>query len=207
MQQRVQIFVLVVGVTLAAFPISGEAQTKSSVPYLTEQDLTSERLIEALKPKPRPGVRGIAPVITGKPQCSYYQQQQKGRGVKLGQDVSSVAMNVTFAFNSAELTPEASRTLDKLGEALKSSELAICCFQIEGHTDSKGSDAYNLKLSERRAQSVVGYLEEHFSLDRDRLMAVGYGKRQPIADNDTDGGRQKNRRVQVVNLGYGKATE
>ena len=77
--------------------------------------------------------------------------------------------------------------------------------QIEGHTDSRGSDAYNQKLSQRRAQSVIRYLAASFGIEEDRLLAVGKGEGEPLADNGTDSGRQKNRRVQIVNIGYAKA--
>jgi OOP family OmpA-OmpF porin len=69
---------------------------------------------------------------------------------------------------------------------------------LEGHTDSKGTDAYNEKLSQRRVDAVMKYLVEKFGISADRLKAVGYGESKPIATNDTDEGRQLNRRVQAV---------
>ncbi|AJE02261.1 outer membrane beta-barrel domain-containing protein [Geobacter pickeringii] len=69
---------------------------------------------------------------------------------------------------------------------------------IEGHTDNKGSAAYNLKLSERRAAAVRAYLIEKFGIDASRVAAKGYGLTKPIADNATEAGRQKNRRVIAV---------
>jgi outer membrane protein OmpA-like peptidoglycan-associated protein len=69
---------------------------------------------------------------------------------------------------------------------------------LEGHTDSRGTDAYNQKLSQRRVDAVKKYLVEKFGISADRLTAVGYGKSRPIATNDTDEGRQLNRRVQAV---------
>jgi outer membrane protein OmpA-like peptidoglycan-associated protein len=69
---------------------------------------------------------------------------------------------------------------------------------LEGHTDSKGTDAYNMKLSQRRVDAIKNYLVEKFGISEDRLKAVGYGESQPIATNDTDEGRQLNRRVQAV---------
>jgi OOP family OmpA-OmpF porin len=116
------------------------------------------------------------------------------------------AIHVNFAFNSARLLPETLPTLRRLGEALKSTELETSCIQIEGHTDSIGSDDYNLKLSQRRAESVVRYLTQQVGVKADRLSPVGKGKQEPIATNVTDAGRRKNRRVQIVNLGYAKAT-
>jgi len=70
----------------------------------------------------------------------------------------------------------------------------------EGHTDSNASDKYNVKLSQRRTESVVKMLVEKYGIDKSRLTAKGYGESQPIADNKTKEGRQKNRRI-VANFG------
>ena len=69
---------------------------------------------------------------------------------------------------------------------------------LEGHTDSKGDDAYNQRLSERRAESVRRWLAEKERVDGAKLTARGFGESRPVASNDTDAGRQKNRRVEVV---------
>jgi OOP family OmpA-OmpF porin len=69
---------------------------------------------------------------------------------------------------------------------------------IEGHTDNVNTAEYNQKLSEARANSVRQYLINHFGIKASRLTAVGYGLTKPIASNNTEEGRQKNRRVQAV---------
>lgn len=69
---------------------------------------------------------------------------------------------------------------------------------IEGHSDRVGTDDYNMKLSQRRAESVVTYLVDELHIARDRLSAVGYGERRPIADNSTAEGQQANRRINAV---------
>lgn len=69
---------------------------------------------------------------------------------------------------------------------------------IEGHTDSRASDSYNQKLSQRRADSVRSALISQYGIDANRITAVGYGESRPVASNDTDAGRQENRRVMVV---------
>ena len=71
---------------------------------------------------------------------------------------------------------------------------------IEGHTDSRGSPAYNKKLSEERAQSVYEILVLKYGVDQKRLKAVGYGEGKPIADNRTDSSREQNRRVEIIIL-------
>jgi outer membrane protein OmpA-like peptidoglycan-associated protein len=112
---------------------------------------------------------------------------------------AAVALTVEFAFNSADLAPEAAPTLHAIAQALQSPELAGSRIQIEGHTDSVGSDRYNLQLSERRARRVKQYLVRHYRLPPAQLLAVGRGEAEPIADNTTPEGRQKNRRVELVN--------
>ncbi|MFC7158795.1 OmpA family protein [Pseudidiomarina halophila] len=69
---------------------------------------------------------------------------------------------------------------------------------IEGHTDNVGTEADNLKLSQQRAQAAVDYLVREHAIDRDRLTAVGFGETQPVADNSTTAGKQKNRRIHAV---------
>jgi outer membrane protein OmpA-like peptidoglycan-associated protein len=184
-------------------PVIGEAQT---VRDLTRHAPTAKELVDTLRPRMRgipSGSRGVGLIggaVVAGATCEVYRQT---RGIKPVADVA--AIKVEFAFNSARLSPETFQTLRALGEALRSGELETSCFQIEGHTDSKGSDAYNLRLSQRRAQSVVQYLIEQIGVEADRLFAVGKGEQEPIADNSTGEGRQKNRRVQIVNLGYPKA--
>ena len=105
-------------------------------------------------------------------------------------DVSAVQ----FALNSAELTAAAGGVLDKIARILESHEGGIV--EIGGHTDSQGSEAYNLALSEKRAASVARYLAER-CVAADRLVARGYGERLPIAGNDTADGRRRNRRIEL----------
>ena len=74
--------------------------------------------------------------------------------------------------------------------------------ELSSHTDSKGADAYNLKLSQKRAESVVAYLIAK-GIDKNRLTAKGYGETKPIADNKTVTGRQQNKRSEMT-LSYYK---
>ena len=103
--------------------------------------------------------------------------------------------DILFGFNQATLQPAAGMALAKLaGILLIVSDLTV---QVEGHTDSTGSREYNLGLSKRRAESVVEFLAEQ-GVPRTRLSAVGLGPDHPIADNDTDEGRSRNRRVEII---------
>jgi OOP family OmpA-OmpF porin len=101
---------------------------------------------------------------------------------------------VTFATNSADLTPEARTVLD--GIAVKAEANPTLRVEVAGHSDSKGSRDYNLKLSQKRAESVRSYLISK-GVAGDRMVAKGYGPDQPVASNDTEEGRAQNRRIQL----------
>ncbi|WP_347904484.1 OmpA family protein [Pseudomonas purpurea] len=102
---------------------------------------------------------------------------------------------VLFAFDSSELTPAAKEQLMALMGKLSNAD--VVSIKVIGHTDSKGSDAYNQKLSERRASSVAAFLLNH-GLAPNKLTSQGMGESQPVADNATEEGRAKNRRVELV---------
>jgi outer membrane protein OmpA-like peptidoglycan-associated protein len=106
---------------------------------------------------------------------------------------SVIVRAVDFEFNSTRLTAPAQQTLDQVANALQTQpELQV---EIQGHSDSIGSDAYNLDLSKRRAESVKSYLVSK-GLVASSLTAQGFGKTKPIASNSTAEGRAENRRVE-----------
>ncbi|MCU1758183.1 OmpA family protein [Pseudomonas sp. 14P_8.1_Bac3] len=106
----------------------------------------------------------------------------------------SDAGNVLFAFDKSDLTPSAQSQLDALMPKLQSPD--VVSIKVIGHTDSKGTDAYNQALSERRASSVAAYLLS-MGLAPNKLTSEGKGESEPVADNETDEGRAKNRRVEL----------
>ena len=116
------------------------------------------------------------------------------RGDRVGPQGCScdVTRQVQFATSSAELTADGKATLDEVAERL--TQLKFVSGTVVGHTDSTGSEAYNQRLSERRAQSVASYLEGK-GIAVGRLAASGAGESQPIGDNRTREGRAENRRV------------
>ncbi len=109
-----------------------------------------------------------------------------------------VSLNIEFATAKADIPARYHGEIAKVANLMK--EYPQLKGVIEGHTDNRGGKAYNEKLSERRAQSVKNYLVKHFGIDPERLGVKGYGFSKPIADNATDEGRQKNRRI-VANFG------
>ena len=100
---------------------------------------------------------------------------------------------INFAFNKYNITPESAHILDKAVQALK--DAPMLHVRVEGNTDSIGTEQYNLKLSQKRAEAVVNYLVDQ-GIDLSRLEPVGYGESNPVASNDTPEGRYKNRRVE-----------
>jgi OOP family OmpA-OmpF porin len=101
---------------------------------------------------------------------------------------------VHFAFDSDRLNPSAQGTLDQAADGLRN-QPAIP-YEVGGHTDSVGSNAYNQDLSQRRAQSVYEYLVSH-GVSAGQLSTRGYGETQPVATNETPAGRAENRRVEI----------
>ena len=103
--------------------------------------------------------------------------------------------DILFAVDSATLSAGSKAELDDFAGVMN--EYPKSAILIQGHTDSTGSEEHNMKLSERRAQSVFNHLLLR-QIDPSRMAAVGYGEGYPVADNDTPAGRQLNRRVTIL---------
>jgi len=102
--------------------------------------------------------------------------------------------NLLFDFDKWELHPRSYIELDKVIQIMKDNPKMV--IQINGHTDYIGEDNYNMYLSRKRAKSVVAYLNEN-GISRSRTLYKGYGEKQPVATNETEEGRQLNRRVEL----------
>ena len=111
------------------------------------------------------------------------------------------AADAFFDFDKAVLKPEGKAKLDDLVSKVKDINLEVII--AVGHTDSIGTDAYNQKLSVRRAEAVKAYLVSK-GIEKNRVYTEGKGKKQPIADNKTKEGRAKNRRVEIEVVGTRK---
>lgn len=99
---------------------------------------------------------------------------------------------ILFGYDQSDLTSSSEASLDKLVNILK--EYLDTNIEVQGHTDSKGSEAYNQRLSVRRSNAVTAYLRRQ-GVSSSRLTTKGYGESAPVASNDTDDGRAQNRRV------------
>jgi len=106
----------------------------------------------------------------------------------------SIIHGIAFAFDSAEIRPESGGVLEELFRGLQADRSAMIL--IDGHTSSEGTEDYNQRLSERRAQAVVTDLVRR-GLGKERLSGAGIGERRPIASNNDENGRSLNRRVEV----------
>ncbi|MBT8296594.1 MAG: OmpA family protein [Gramella sp.] len=109
-------------------------------------------------------------------------------------ELNEYSKTVLFDLNKATIRTESEEALQSIVDIMN--EYSTTIFHVEGHTDSSGSDAYNMKLSKERAASVATWLEEN-GVPSKRLTSEGYGETQPIATNSTAKGRQDNRRVEI----------
>jgi OmpA-OmpF porin, OOP family len=182
----------------------------AAVPAFAQGNPSADQIINSLKPSGNltaGGTRGIrlgAPPpasSTHAPGPTHMASTRTHATPAAESSSPSVNLTVDFATGSAQLTPQAMATLDQLGKALKSSELASYHFRIEGHTDTVGAPAYNKALSEQRAEAVVTYLSSKFGLQPSRLEAVGMGEDGLLVPTPPQTAEPRNRRVQVVNLG------
>lgn len=182
--QRILIIIGIVGMLclgLAGWAMAGDGLVKS------------EDLIQQLQQKPK--TRGF--VITNKQSVTTEAGQEAQPQVQAAQP--SATIYVYFISGTVQFADEQSiAQLNELGMALTSKSLADARFEISGHTDSVGSDAYNMDLSNRRADAVSSYLVDNFGYLE--TVTKGYGESQPIASNDTAAGRAKNRRVVITRL-------
>lgn len=126
------------------------------------------------------------------------RQELQGTGIEVqrqGDDILlNIPNNVTFDFDSARIWSQAEGTLNSLAGVLN--QYPETMIDVIGYTDNVGSEAYNQKLSERRAQAVANKLRD-FGVASQRMMVLGRGEAQPAASNETEAGRAQNRRVEV----------
>jgi len=130
------------------------------------------------------------------------QKPKKVRKAKVVGKKIEITEKVMFDTAKATIKPESHPLLNDVADVMKEHS-EIKKVRIEGHTDSDGTDKYNKKLSSDRAKSVMAFLVKA-GVDESRMEAVGYGEEKPIADNDADEGKYKNRRVEFNIIEQGK---
>jgi outer membrane protein OmpA-like peptidoglycan-associated protein len=183
-----------------------------------EDNVTEGQILHALTPvKKAPLTRGLSlgpqtPQAdpTASAEEAKFVQTIRGRAsrslsVTEREEIATIAktkpnidLEITFDYNSAQISQKSLPSVQALGHALTSADLKGSTFIVAGHTDAAGSDAYNQDLSERRADSIKRYLVDKYAIAAGDLVTVGYGKsklkdpNQPLAE--------VNRRVQVVNM-------
>lgn len=113
------------------------------------------------------------------------------------EDIPKLNLKIEFDYNSSALKPGSFSLLSELGKALVSQELNNSDILVNGHTDSDGSERYNLGLSLDRAYAVQTYLVKNFDFPVYRLKITGYGESMPLKPNDTSENKQINRRVEI----------
>ncbi len=181
----------------------------------TSNNVTEDQIVRALAPPKKPLTRGlsIGPQTTDPaPSASETKLLQSVRGratrslsvtereeiATAAKDKPNIDLEITFDYNSANISAKSMPSVQALGRALTSPDLKGSTFVVAGHTDAAGSEGYNQDLSERRADAIKRYLVDKYSIAAADLVTVGYGKSklkdpsQPMAE--------VNRRVQVVNM-------
>ncbi len=192
---------------LMAFLASGLALVLGGGSALAE-DLSAKQILDGLKvSKTRSLSAPDRPAMT--PDDLAFVKRVRGQTRSLSLDdrdqIAAIAtkrpkvdLNINFDYNSAALTPKAEPQLNSLGKALTNSELTGSVFLLGGHTDAKGSDAYNQGLSERRAETVKRFLIANYNIPAANLVSAGYGKKG--LKNTNDPFAAENRRVEIVNM-------
>jgi outer membrane protein OmpA-like peptidoglycan-associated protein len=179
------------------------------------KNVTEDEIVRALAPTPKkPLTRGlsIAPQADAAPSAAETKliQSVRGRATRslsstereeiatVAKDKPNIDLEITFDYNSANISAKSMASVQALGRALSSPDLKGSTFVVAGHTDAAGTETYNQDLSERRADSIKRYLVDKYGIAATDLVTVGYGKSklkdpsQPMAE--------VNRRVQVVNM-------
>ena len=176
-------------------------------------EVTEDQIVKALAPK-KPLTRSLSGTPQVDPAAAaaegHVVEKVRGRltrslSVSEREEIASIAkdkpnidLEITFDYNSADISSKSLSAVQALGRALTSPDLKGSTFMVAGHTDAAGGEGYNQDLSERRADAIKRYLTDKFGIAGSDLVTVGYGKSklkdpsQPMSET--------NRRVQVVNM-------
>ncbi|MGE4481423.1 OmpA family protein [Acidocella sp.] len=186
--------------------------TLAAPPALAQSNPSAQQLINQLKPSGTLSdtTRGIKPISPSDTSAPTMQASPTAMPATMAPTSvkpqamptePSANLMVDFAMGSAKLTPQAKATLDQLGKALTSQQLAAYHFKIVGHTDTTGTAALNQTLSEQRANVVASYLETRFGVADNRLQASGVGESDLAVQTPPNTPNRRNRRVEIINIG------
>jgi outer membrane protein OmpA-like peptidoglycan-associated protein len=182
---------------------------------IAADDVTEDQIVRALAPAKKPPLtRGLSVAPQADQAAAAAEgrllQNIRGRATRslsasereeisaIAKDKPNIDLEITFDYNSADISTKSLPSVQALGKALTNPDLKGSTFVVAGHTDAAGGEAYNQDLSERRADSIKRYLTGKYSIAAADLVTVGYGKSKlkdpanPLAE--------VNRRVQVVNM-------
>jgi outer membrane protein OmpA-like peptidoglycan-associated protein len=200
---------------IAAIVTVGTALSFGIGAALAGDDVTEDQILKALTPaKKAPLTRGLSVGGSAEPAANpaetKFVSSVKGRTTRslsqsereeiasIVKDKPKIDLEITFDYNSADISAKSIPSVQALGRALTNAELKGSTFVVAGHTDAAGGEEYNQSLSERRADAIKKYLVDKYGINGSDLVTVGYGKSklkdasQPLAE--------ANRRVQVVNM-------
>lgn len=172
--------------------------TRQPVKYRSFMPAAKTRSIVVMEKKTSTSVTVVGSTQTPEAQGAGQEYETKTILVVDNQDVPALNLKIEFDTDSAMIRPSSHILLKELGLALASNELAGTDMLVAGHTDSDGADRYNLRLSLDRANAVKQYLSSHFNIPEFRLKIRGYGEAMPLASNSDPGGKQMNRRVEIL---------
>lgn len=181
---------------------------------LAADEVTEDQILKALTPTKKPLTRGLSAGGSAAPAANpaetKFVTSVRGRTTRslsqtereeiaaIVKDKPKIDLEITFDYNSADISAKSIPSVEALGRALSNAELKGSTFVVAGHTDAAGGEEYNQTLSERRADAIKKYLVDKYGINGSDLVTVGYGKgklkdpAQPLSE--------ANRRVQVVNM-------
>jgi outer membrane protein OmpA-like peptidoglycan-associated protein len=189
---------MTIGLALAGDPVSSDQILQALTPKRLTRSLTATPEDQAKTAAETQFVQSIKNRTT-----RSLSPPERDQIYAIAQQKPAIDLEITFDYNSAQISKAALPQVDALGKALTDPSLKGTTFVVAGHTDAVGSDPYNQDLSERRADSVKQYLTSKYGMATADLVTVGYGKTRLKDPNDPKGG--ENRRVQVVNMATTKA--
>jgi outer membrane protein OmpA-like peptidoglycan-associated protein len=191
---------LVIGAALsfgAGVAFAAEAVTEDQIIRALAPKKPLTRSLSASRPAADPADRTFVETLRNRPTRSLSSGERE-QIAAMAMDKPNIDLEITFEYNSANISRKAGPAVEALGKALSNPELKGATFVVAGHTDSIGSEPYNQDLSERRADTIKRVLVEKYGVAGADLVTVGYGESKPkMAANPTDA---SNRRVQVVNM-------